>query len=96
MGVYLLDFKNVYERYISIIIAVTSVVFLLGVEIIKSRLFFNLPIGILAALGFLYLKQRIKDKFTRYSLIVFTVTSMCVYLFQSLGMIVILTSFSSV
>jgi hypothetical protein len=91
-GAFLLDYENIYERYFTILIALTSTVFLIGTEMIKSRLLFNLPIGIFAALGFLHVLHRIENKKMKQVLTLFIVSTMCVYLFQSLAKIVILSA----
>jgi hypothetical protein len=92
-GAFYFDNNEPSERFLSILVALTSIVFLVGSETIKSRLFFNLPIGFLAASGFLHITKRIEGGNFRKYFIFFTVTNMLTYLFRSLAMIVILSGY---
>jgi hypothetical protein len=93
VGILLLNHKEIYGRYLIILTAITSIAFLLGTETIKSRLFFNLPIALFAALGFLQINERIKELTLRNLFIFFIVSAMVVNLLRSLAMIVILSAY---
>lgn len=51
VGVYLLRRKAVVEAYLTAFMAATSLLFLVGDEAIKSRLLYNVPVGLFSAIG---------------------------------------------
>lgn len=88
VGAYIMNRNEIHEKFLTILLALTSLVFLIGDETIKSRLLFNIPIGLFAALGFLYIHQRFQDRNLKYAFTFFTGSSMLVYFFQSLANLV--------
>ncbi len=86
IGLYIIEGnKNIPERFFTILTVLTSLVFLIGDETIKSRLLFNLPIGLFTAIGFLHLNQKLQDRKLRNAFTLLTISSMLLYLFQSLA-----------
>jgi hypothetical protein len=81
--------RDVSSLYLSILVFLSSLVFFMGDDMIKSRVFFNLPIGMFAAYGFMRLKQLFEKQsqlakvFTYYSSV-----SMLAFLFRSLANLV--------
>ena len=73
--------------YFSVFPAVSSLLFLIGNEAIKSRLLFNVPLGLYAAYGFVWLSERCADYFEG-TLKSFVVLNVAVYLFRSLANLV--------
>jgi hypothetical protein len=88
IGAFLLDFDELRERFLLVLLLLTSMVFLIGDGTIKSRLLFNLPIGLFAAKGFLYIRRRLNEQRMKLAFTFFTVSSMILYLFQSLANLV--------
>jgi hypothetical protein len=78
--------QDVPSLYFVILLFLSSMVFLIGDDTIKSRILFNIPIGMFAAYGFIKLKQILENwsklgtAFTFYSII-----SMLTFLFRSLA-----------
>ena len=85
VGINQLKHEEPPQQFVTVLLALTSMVFIFGNEIIKSRLLFNIPIGLLASLGFLYIRQRFQNQNIRYVFTIFTMSSMLVYLLQSLA-----------
>lgn len=85
IGAYLMNYEKIQERFLAALLALTTVVFLIGNETIKARLLYNIPIGPFAALGFLNIHQRLRDPNLQHAFTIFTVSSMIAYLFQSLA-----------
>lgn len=81
--------QDVSSLYLAILLFLSSLVFFIGDDMIKSRILFNLPIGMFAAYGFVRLKQLFKNQnqlgivFTYFSII-----SMLAFLFRSLANLV--------
>lgn len=75
---------NFTENVVQISLGLSSIVFLFGNQMIKSRIFYNLPTAIFAALGFLYIyrEENISDKriFT-----FFVIVTMILNLFRGLA-----------
>lgn len=86
-GVLLLRFRSFFEFYLGVFLGLSSLGFIIGDAMIKSRLLYNFPIGYLAALGFNAVITR-KDKTFRRVFTFFVVSSMMVYLFRSLANLV--------
>jgi len=88
IGIYLMDRKNINELYLTVFLALTSIFFLIGNYTIKSRLFYNIPIGIFASLGFnSIIRLNISEDFKKI-LITFIILTFTVYLFRSLANLV--------
>lgn len=85
VGVYLLGRRGVSEVFFTVFLAATSLLFLVGDETIKSRLLYNVPIGLLAALGFTEFLQKKWGRDFKRAFILFVVLSLTVYLFRSLA-----------
>jgi len=87
LGVYLLRPTGIPRLYFTLFLAVTSLLFLIGDRTIKSRLLYNIPDGLFAAYGFLWLIKR-RDLAFKYVFTTFSVLNMAVYLFRSLANLV--------
>jgi hypothetical protein len=85
VGVLIIGLREVSDLYLWIFMAVTSMVFLVGGEVVKSRLFYNIPIGLLASLGFIALMGNCDSEELRRSFSYFIVLFMIVYLFRALA-----------
>jgi len=88
LGYFLLNKDDFPQRYFSIFIAVSSLLYLISNATIKSRLLYNIPIGMYAASGFMLLLNIIKENNLRKVLSYFIVTNSVLYLFRSLVNIV--------
>jgi len=84
-GVYLLAGRRVPEVFLQVFMAATSLLFLVGDETIKSRLLYNVPIGVFASLGLLSLLGRNEAAGFRKEFTLFVVLNLIVYLFRSLA-----------
>ena len=85
VGVYLMGRRDVPEVYLRVFMLATSLLFLVGDETIKSRLLYNVPVGMFAAYGFIsFLRRRDAHDF-KHAFIGFVVLSVVVYLFRSLA-----------
>ena len=88
IGIYLMDRKKINELYLMVFLALTSLFFLIGNYTIKSRLLYNLPIGIFASLGFnSIIRLNIREDL-RKILITSVIVTFTVYLFRSLASII--------
>jgi len=83
LGVYLLEGRSISNRFLLVMPVVSSFLFFVGDETIKTRLLFNLPLGMYAALGFHFLVREGRVDDFRRTLIIFVVLSMGVYVFRS-------------
>lgn len=84
LGAHLLGLTGIPNLYFFLFLMVTSLLFLMGNEIIKSRLLYNIPHGLFAAYGFFwFIKRRelaFRNVFTTYC-----VLNVAVYIFRSLA-----------
>jgi len=88
LGVYLNKLVKFPNIYFTVFPAVTSLLFLIGDETIKSRLLYNVPIGLFAAIGMSSLsRRRFNDNFKK-CFILFVISNSTVYLFRSLANLV--------
>jgi hypothetical protein len=88
IGMWRIKERNLPNSLILLFVAMTSVVYLVGDVVVKSRLIYNLPIGILAAYGLVYLDDIIVDHRVK-SLITGTLVIMLLtYLFRGLATLV--------
>jgi len=88
IGIYLMDRKNINELYLTVFLALTSLFFLIGTYMIKSRLLYNIPIGIFASLGFNSIIRLNMSEDLKKILITFVIVTFTVYLFRSLANLV--------
>lgn len=88
VGILNLRFDKIQEQYLTIFMAATSAIFLIMATIIKSRLFYNIPVGVLSALGLKHILNRIKNITLQKSLIYFIILNLSVYLFRGLANLV--------
>ncbi|MFX0132116.1 MAG: hypothetical protein ACFFDN_00590 [Candidatus Hodarchaeota archaeon] len=88
LGIYLLGHYSIPRLYFTILLIASSLVYLIGDSTIKSRLLYNMPIGLFAAYGLNWiLKQKIIDDY-KHVFASFVVLNLVVYLFRSLANIV--------
>ena len=83
-GVCLIKIDEFTDIYFTVFPAVTSLLFLIGDETIKSRLLYNVPIGLFAAIGMSGLSRWKLNDNLKKCLILFVVLNLTVYLFRSL------------
>jgi len=88
IGLLLYEFWSIPDIFFKIFLGLSSLGFLLGNEIIKSRLFYNISIGLFAALGLLFYFRWEKSRPLKLAAISFVVLNMAVYLFRSLANLV--------
>ena len=84
LGILISRPKRFFDHYIEIFLGLSSLVFLVGDSTIKSRVFYNFPIGFLAAYGFLSVYRR-EDKTFRWLFGYFVASAMLAYLFRGLA-----------
>jgi hypothetical protein len=76
--------SNDLENVNQIFLGLSSAVFLIGNQMVKSRIFYNIPITIFAAQGFLLIFNKLDLK-ERQIFFAFTIISMMLYLFRSVA-----------
>ena len=79
--------ENLWITYWRAFIFTTSIIFITGDATIKSRLIYNIPIGILAAMG-LGILEKLTEKRLRWAITCFTILNNITYLFRSLANLV--------
>ena len=84
-GVLILREENIPDLFFIIFLVLSSLLFLVGDDTIKSRLVFNIPVGFLSSCGFLYLRNTIRLKNIRYTFSFYIITTMITYLFRTLA-----------
>lgn len=87
-GVLILKEKNISDLFYIIFLVLSSLLFLVGDDTIKSRLVFNIPVGFLSSCGFLYIQNTIRLKKIRYTYSLYIIITMITYLFRTLANIV--------
>jgi hypothetical protein len=87
LGVHLFGLTGIPNLYFFLFLMVTSLLFLMGNDTIKSRLLYNIPHGLFAAYGFFWFIKR-KDLAFRNVFTTFCVLNVAVYLFRSLANLV--------
>jgi len=87
-GVLILKEENISELFFLIFLVLSSLLFLVGDDTIKSRLVFNIPVGFLSSCGFLYFQNTIRLNKIRYIFSFYIITSTITYLFRTLANIV--------
>ena len=85
VGVYLLSFRSFSEVFLLVLPAVSSMMYLVGIEAVKARLLFNLPFGVYAACGYCFLFKRISSGRLLNILSFFIFSSLLLYFFRSLA-----------
>jgi len=85
VGLLLYEFWTIPDIFFKVFLGLSSLGFLLGNEVIKSRLFYNTSIGLFAALGLLFYCRWEKSNPLRLAVVSFVVLNMAVYLFRSLA-----------
>ena len=89
VSIFAMKLRNVPEFYLWILMVATSAILLISDEVVKSRLLYNIPIGVLAALGYVTILQLVSSDKLKLSFTSFISLSMAVYLFRSLANIII-------
>ena len=89
VSIFAIKLRNVPEFYLWILMVATSAILLVSDEVVKSRLLYNIPIGVLAALGYVTILQLASSDKLKLSFTSFISLSMIVYLFRSLANIII-------
>ena len=82
IGYYTLGVMGEYHKFLHVFMFLSSIIYLAGNEILKSRILYNLPIGLFAALGYTKIRRKLQEE-VRLRLDLFTVLMMLVYLFRS-------------
>lgn len=85
VGVYALRRRVLDESFFAIYCALSSIVFLVGDETIKTRLLFNLPWGLFSAVGLFWILSSRRLRGSRRLVTLFVVLFSSVYLFRSLA-----------
>jgi len=85
LGIYILRDYIIPELFLIFVIAVASIIFLVGDYNIKNRLLYNLPIGLFASRGYYWLLERKCFKNFKNVLSLYVVLIMILYLFRSLA-----------
>jgi len=85
IGVYLRNKKDKAQLYINSLLSITSLVFLIGDITTKSRLFFNVPLGILSAIGLNKILSSDISKSLKKTIQFFITVYMTAYLFRSMS-----------
>jgi hypothetical protein len=88
IGIWKVERKKLPNTLILLFVAMTSAVYILGDVVVKSRLLYNVPIGILAAYGLIYLDDLIADHKVRLLITGTIVITLMTYLFRGLATIV--------
>ncbi len=87
VGILVYKPKNPIDVIFQLSLAFGSIVFLIGNQMIKSRIFFNFPTAVLAAIGFLFIYDR-TDNETKRVFAFFIIAIMISYLFRGLAILV--------
>ena len=85
LGIYILRYYIIPELFLIFVIAVASIIFLVGDYNIKNRLLYNLPIGLFASRGYYWLLERKCFKNFKNVLSLYVILIMILYLFRSLA-----------
>ena len=88
VGVYLMKGRGISDRFLMVLPAVSSLLFFIGDEVIKTRLLFNVPLGLFAAFGFCFFLREGHVDGVRGGLVSFVVLGTVVYLFRSMANLV--------
>ena len=88
IGLWRIKGKNLPNTLILLFVAMTSAVYLVGDVVTKSRLLYNVPIGILAAYGLIYLDDVIVDNRVKLLITGTVVITLLTYLFRGLATLV--------
>ena len=85
VGLLLYGFWSIPNLYFKVFLGLTSLGFLVGNEMMKSRLFYNISLGIFAASGLLTFYRWEKSDSLKWAASSFFILNMIVYLFRSLA-----------
>jgi len=88
VGIFILKQSFTPKVCLITILIVSSLLFLFNDAIIKSRLIYNIPMGLYTAYSFVWLNKQIKIGDFKLCLNLFIIFSMIVYLFRSLANII--------
>jgi len=80
-----LEEENISDLFFLVFLVLSSLLFLVGDDTIKSRLVFNIPVGFLCSCGFLYIRNTIRLNKIRYTYSFYIITTMITYLFRTLA-----------
>ena len=89
VGILAIRLRNVPKFYLWILMFTTSALFLISNGIVKSRFFYNMPLSVFAALGFVTVLKITSSDELKLSFSSFIFLSMVVYLFRSLANIIL-------
>lgn len=85
VGLWLLSGRKHENRLWMVLLAATSLVFLVGNDTVKSRLLYNVPFFLLASLGVEFILLKVRERRLYGIFIVFLVFFSLTYLFRSLA-----------
>jgi len=85
--IFLLKNSSVSEVFLTGFLAVSSLPFLFGDSNIKSRLMYNIPVGLYVAYSFNWLTGQ-KNKYLKFSSSFFVLSSMIVYIIRTMANII--------
>jgi hypothetical protein len=85
IGLWKVNQKNLPNTLIWLFMAMTSAVYIIGDVVVKSRLLYNIPIGILAAYGLLYLDDLVVNHRVKSLIHSTVVITLLTYLFRELA-----------
>jgi len=85
VGISTLKLKNFPKYYLWILTTITSILLLISNYNDKSRLFYNIPIGVFSAIGYVTILKNIKSDELKLTFSYFIFFNMVAYLFQSLA-----------
>jgi hypothetical protein len=88
IGMWKVNGKKLPNTLILLFVTMTSAVYIVGDVVVKSRLIYNVPIGILAAYGLLYLDDLIVDHRVKSLIVGTVVITLLTYLFRGLATLV--------
>jgi len=88
IGIFILGYVSTRNVCLISILVVSSLLFLFNDAIIKSRLIYNVPVGLYTAYGFIWLIQQKNIEDFKYPLGFFVIFSMISYLFRSIANII--------
>ena len=88
IGLWKVNQKNLPNMLIWLFMAMTSAVYIVGDVVVKSRVLYNIPIGILAAYGILYLDGLIVNHRVKSLIHGTVVITLLTYLFRELATLI--------
>jgi hypothetical protein len=88
IGLYKMKLEDVMGKYFIGFLFLTSLFYLIGDQSIKCRLFYNIPIGLFASLGFVGFYKSQNIKFFKYSFCSYIVLYSLTYFFRIINNII--------